>query len=84
MENQALDSLMFATVGVTAMFIVTNLVWLVATHRLINKLMSRNYLEYQEAESTLSKVEAKKRSVKDQDKSTFSDEDMGSVSELLQ
>jgi len=42
-----------------ALLIVTNILWAINTHRLINKLMSRSFFEYREAHLQEEKLGAK-------------------------
>lgn len=59
-----------------ALLVVTNVLWAVNTHRLINKLMSRSFIEYREALKEPVKMPSKPVQETDY-------EDFGSLSEIL-
>lgn len=58
------------------LLIGTNVFWAWQVHRLVNKLMSRNYFEFKEADKPREKVEPKVQQAIDDS------EDYGGISEL--
>lgn len=60
-----------------ALLVITNVFWVLNTHKLLNKLMSRTYLEYQEAQL---KPKENKGTMGNVNQDAM--EDFGSLSEL--
>lgn len=69
---------MTTEVMLAALLLLTNTLWAINTHRLINKLMSRSFIEYKEAELQGDKIKAK---MKEKPVSEF--EDFGALNELM-
>jgi hypothetical protein len=66
---------MTVEIMLAALLVVTNILWAINTHRLINKLMSRSFIEYREAFKEPVKVKQKEMP------NDF--EDFGSLSEVM-
>lgn len=66
----------FSLITLGVLLIASNVYWAWSTHALINKLMSRNFFEYQEARVTTDKAKKKVNTV------PFAVDDMGSMSEF--
>jgi hypothetical protein len=63
-----------------ALLVLTNALWAVNTHRLINKLMSRNFFEYKEASLQDEKLKVKSNQTPDVPRDF---EDFGSLHEIM-
>lgn len=64
----------FITLAV--LFLVMNIFWAIVCHKLINKLMSKNYYEYKVSETISDKKERKREN-------RLEAEDFGSLHEIL-
>ncbi len=60
------------------LLVATNIYWALVNNKLVNKLMSRNYSDYQVATTI-----TEKKSVKIDKLEDFHPEDMGNMSELV-
>ncbi len=74
------DAIAWTMVG---MLIGTNVFWAYTCQRLINKLMSRNYFDLTLAESS-NKVKTKSIVTESKGDGYFDDEELGSITEVLQ
>lgn len=63
--------------------LLTNAFWAWQTQRLINKLMSRNYFEFKEAELSADKLKGKLINSAHEAAVVFDDSHMGSVKEIF-
>jgi hypothetical protein len=66
---------MTVEVLLAALLLITNTLWAINTHRLINKIMSRSFYEYKEA------LDFKKEEPKKKDPGPF--EDLGALDEIM-
>lgn len=69
---------MTVEVLLAALLVITNTLWAINTHRLINKLMSRSFFEYKEAT-----LQDKKIKEKIPEKPITDFEDFGSIQEIM-
>jgi hypothetical protein len=71
---------MTTEVMLAVLLVITNTLWAVNTHRLINKLMSRSFFEYKEAHLQAEKLKTKMNQTPDVPRDF---EDFGSLSEIM-